>query len=122
MKQQFKIRLENKKDKNICVMYCFLNNKNNGLLQFPINLYEWKILSIDNYIGIKDKKKKKIYENCIVEYIFPNGRICKFIIKYSDINCWFYGESLSKDIYIGGIKGQELRKSEIIGDIYEDKN
>jgi hypothetical protein len=64
--RRYRIRLKNRSNKKTLTIYPKLNDDKGGLLQFPIDLMEWKILSIDDYIGLDDSCGEKVYENNIV--------------------------------------------------------
>lgn len=66
---QFRFRLKSKIDSELICVCIELYNEMNGLINFPIELDKWEILSIDQYTGINDINEKKIYENDNVKFI-----------------------------------------------------
>jgi uncharacterized phage protein (TIGR01671 family) len=69
-KIKFRFRLEDKKTKEILVVYTELYNLkySSDLIQYPIDLNTYDILSIDEYIGFNDIHLKEIYERDIVQF------------------------------------------------------
>lgn len=61
---KFRIRLKNKIDKQVITLCVPLFDEKNGLMQFPIDLNEWEVLSVDRYFNIDGID---LWENDIIE-------------------------------------------------------
>jgi hypothetical protein len=78
---KFRIRLKDKVDYQQVKMCIQLFDEKNGLLQFPIDLNKWDVLSIDKAIGFKDLYEKdiiefKTFDNCWYRGVIQWGEFC----------------------------------------------
>jgi hypothetical protein len=103
---KYRIRLESLvPGVNGCVIYPYLNDTRNGLLQYPIDLTKWRILSIDKY-------GKDIYENDDV--LHDDGRVGRVV--YNPDN---YAFDISNNLYVSDQEqGIESSKMKVIGNAY----
>ncbi len=92
--------------------------------------------TVGQYINLKDKNCKEIYNGDIVKYKYSEETslsepfYLKYIVEWSDLNNWWcFVQPRKKDgnvldgICTGGMAGQELNryfKIEVIGNIYEN--
>lgn len=120
-KIKFRFKLEDKITKEIITTYAELYNPkySSDLMQYPINLTEFNVLSIDEYSGFKDANNKEIYENDILEKdLYWNIRIeydeGSFMVR--DLDKVRYA-NLCLNWYIGGFN---LNGWKIIGDIHSN--
>jgi hypothetical protein len=65
---KFRIRLEDKTTKKQVTIHVPLYNEMNGLMQFPVDLNVFTVLTIDRYSG-----KENIYENDVIDYVVDSG-------------------------------------------------
>lgn len=73
-----------------------------SLIQFPIDINIWEVLSIDRFSGSTDKHKEDLYEN---DSVYMNSKKYgkhECIIKFK--NCGFYLEG-NKSIFNDNILG-----------------
>lgn len=122
-KIKFRFRLEDKITKEIIVTYAELYNPkySSDLMQYPINLKEFNVLSIDEYTGLRDKNAKEIYEGDIIkyyDYMTKDYDVCK-IEWISKFITYVAKDRLDNDIFIQKI---DERRIEVIGNIYENSN
>jgi hypothetical protein len=131
---KFRYRLRNKEDNQHIIVCVPLYSEQNGLMQFPIDLSVWEVLSIDEYIGIKDIKDKEIYTGDILKidkgWTFALRTVLNvkggFAIECLDSDYGAYGE---KGIYVPiesladeQSSGYIESCSEIVGNIYDNKD
>lgn len=122
-KIKFRFRLEDKITKEMIVTCAELYNPkySSDLMQYPINLKEFNVLSIDEYTGLRDKNRMEIYEGDIIkyyDYMIKDYDVCK-IEWISEFITYVAKDRLDNDIFIQKI---DERRIEIIGNIYENSN
>jgi len=108
--REIKFRAWDKKDKEIITPKVLCNL--DGIMQQDDGR-----TVLMQYTGLQDKKGVEIYEGDVGEL---NG--LRYQCCYSYRHAWFYWNQLG-DIntpYSGGISGHDMRKVEVIGNIYEN--
>lgn len=111
---KFRYRLKDKADNSEITVYALLNSKQNGTMQFPIELDIWEVLSIDEFTGLIDKSKDKndIYENDFVKTRDGIMRVVYLCDGFQCIGADGNNHDLYDYIYRGFIK--------VVGDIYKN--
>ena len=120
---KFRFRLKSKEDSKIITIYTELYNPDyfNDILQCPIDLNEWEVLSIDRFTGLKDRLSNSIYENDIIASNNSSHYI-KSIVHYK--NGAFTRSYNNGNIYLlydGCIENGIMLDFEMIGNIYDNK-
>lgn len=73
----------------------------------------WEIMQ---YIGVKDKRGREIYEGDIVDYSISDTQHSTGVVRWDDVRlCFFFDGD-----YKGIIDNYYLKQCEIIGNCFED--
>lgn len=78
----------------------------------------------EQYIGLKDKNSKEIYEGDIVRFYYKGKIVGDFKVKYDEEVAWFLGENLVKNE--DGVKTEEsfflseYQSVRVTGNIHEN--
>jgi hypothetical protein len=107
---KFRYRLRNKEDNQHIIVCVPLYSEQNGLMQFPIDLSVWEVLSVDRHTGFIDKNEKEIYEKDILRGSC-NYYTVEFDEKFGRWNMWGHtGETCV----------EWVKDKEVIGNAYDD--
>ena len=83
---EFRYRFRNRQTDEIITQHCTIENvENRPYYPNPFGSLDWEILSRDQFIGIRDKNEKKIWEGDVIvlpgynqnsEVLFRQGMFC----------------------------------------------
>ena len=116
--REIKFRAWDKENEKIMkVSYISLENKEIAVKDFgTYHFFRIKDIELMQYIGLKDKNDKEIYEGDIVVLNnIENDNMC--IVRYEHSSYRLEGWSLREDL-----SNVEDRFLEVVGNIYENKN
>ncbi len=112
-KIKFRFRLLNQEGKVLKKIFT-LDQIGSGIL---LGSEFQKILSIDQYVGFKDKDRKEIYEGDIVEI---GGDKKKAFVYWNDKFAWWDLEEYEHSLGLL-VETQQYKDVKVIGNIYENK-
>ncbi len=122
---EFRFRLKCKCTGKVLTVCIKLNDDKNGLIQYPIELQKWEILSIEQFTGLTDKNGKKIFEGDIIDScndgsdgcdIWEYGDFTPQVVRWNNKYCCFNG---LPDIQDGDNSVHSLCRIEVVRNIHE---